>query len=612
MSQNAGETYVNLSIRSKDLESGIARAKMSLKTFERESLAIGKSIKMGFASLFGGVALGSAWNLAGKAAEFEEMKAGLQGLAGQYNITADAAVKMAKEAVDGQLSMSAAGELAARSLALGFNPTQMADFLGVAERMTDVVGGDIPSAFNAMEKAAATGRANSLIAYGIQVDFNKALEEYAADHAIAKDALDEHTKTQVRAQAILDAGKEKMDLMGESTLSTADKMNQLRAKIEDINLIIGQGLVRFALAAYGSLQWLASGALEAYGAFEKMREGWANVQKYMHPFSWDKWSKAAEQYGENSKMAFGAAEELAGKAAANIKAATAATSELSTAMKKVPQATGKSFPEPGAYPKPPKQSSAPKEKPVAYAPSDDYATAIYNANVAEEMAIEQMKVDVELGLQETTASIDAVEAKAAESFRGIAVNGSQMSEDLKNAVSGWGSHFASTLNEAAWGADVSFKSIATSFAKMITEMMIQKSLVEPLLGSLMGGGAGGGGGGLFGALGGLLGGIGSLFGFAEGGVINEPILGFGMSGRSYMFGEGGESEYIVPKSKVAEVGSSEGGGSSNNNFNITIMAADARSFTEMTMRNPEAIIGPFRKALRSGNRGLISDMRAVG
>lgn len=50
---------------------------------------------------------------------------------------------------------------------------------------------------------------------------------------------------------------------------------------------------------------------------------------------------------------------------------------------------------------------------------------------------------------------------------------------------------------------------------------------------------------------------------AEGGLINEMIFGVGQSGKTYMFGEGGESEYIVPRHKLLEP--REGGGKTVNN-----------------------------------------------
>jgi hypothetical protein len=91
------------------------------------------------------VTLQKAWNIAEKAAEFEEMEAGLQGLAAKYDMTAESAIAMAKEAVDGQLSMMEAGKLAAKAFALGFDPSQVKEFLVTAEKLSDVMGGSIPA-----------------------------------------------------------------------------------------------------------------------------------------------------------------------------------------------------------------------------------------------------------------------------------------------------------------------------------------------------------------------------------------------------------------------------------------------------------------------------------
>ena len=54
--------------------------------------------------------------------------------------------------------------------------------------------------------------------------------------------------------------------------------------------------------------------------------------------------------------------------------------------------------------------------------------------------------------------------------------------------------------------------------------------------------------------GGILGGIGKIFGFADGGVINEPIVGRGMrSGNTYTFGERG-TELVTPIGKAGGTG----------------------------------------------------------
>ena len=217
------------------------------------------------------------WDLAEKAAKFEEMEAGLQGLASKYEMTADAAIEMAKAAVDGQLSMMEAGKLAAKAFALGLNPDQVKTFLVQAERLTDVMGGEIPAAFDAMEKAAATGRSKGLVQYGINVDLKKSLEDYARSHDIAADSISASTAMQIRATAVMESAKKVTDQLGEATQSTADKMKKFQATIADIELTIGQLSIRGGAALIGMLDGVYAAAWTVVTALFKVGEAVAWV-----------------------------------------------------------------------------------------------------------------------------------------------------------------------------------------------------------------------------------------------------------------------------------------------------------------------------------------------
>lgn len=105
------------------------------------------------------------------------------------------------------------------------------------------------------------------------------------------------------------------------------------------------------------------------------------------------------------------------------------------------------------------------------------------------------------------------------------------------------------------------------------------------------------------------------FKFADGGWIPEPVVGFGTrSGKSYSFAEN-ESELVLNQSQVRASSSKTStltpSGSSSAPINVTIIAADAQSFADMTKRNPQAILGPLREALQRGDRGLRSDLQRV-
>jgi phage-related minor tail protein len=99
---------------------------------------------------------------------------------------------------------------------------------------------------------------------------------------------------------------------------------------------------------------------------------------------------------------------------------------------------------------------------------------------------------------------------------------------------------------------------------------------------------------------------GSAISFKQhGGIIDRPTI------FPTIAGEAG-TEAILPLTKTSggDLGvKSEGSGGGATN--LTIYALDAQSFVEMASRTPEAIIGPVRSALQSGNRAFIDDIRSV-
>ncbi len=131
--------------------------------------------------------------------------------------------------------------------------------------------------------------------------------------------------------------------------------------------------------------------------------------------------------------------------------------------------------------------------------------------------------------------------------------------DMKNAVSGWANNFSSTLTDMVFGAELSFKSIARSFAKMITQMIIQKAVVGPLLG-------------IFGLTPAASGGTFSGLGVIKNQVINKPtVIPFAAGG--VLIGEGGSSEAVMPltRTRSGDLGVKTTGGGGGNNIQYVDM-----------------------------------------
>jgi len=87
--------------------------------------------------------------------------------------------------------------------------------------------------------------------------------------------------------------------------------------------------------------------------------------------------------------------------------------------------------------------------------------------------------------------------------------------------------------------------------------------------------------------------------FDSGGWVTEPVVGVGLrTGAGYSFAENGPE--FVANPRRGQLG--------GDTYNINIMAVDSKSFADLARRNPQAIIGPFREALRRGDRGLRADL----
>lgn len=133
-------------------------------------------------------------------------------------------------------------------------------------------------------------------------------------------------------------------------------------------------------------------------------------------------------------------------------------------------------------------------------------------------------------------------------------------------------------------------------------------LVTGVLGGIFGGSGGGSNlGGLFNGtnLGTNVSGgynIGSSidFGFASGGMINETVVGKGLSsGASYAFGEKGP-EMILNKDQMGQQKQQ-----SSTNINQNITALDSQSLEEYISRNKGAFLKPLLDAVSDGNAGVL-------
>ena len=187
------------------------------------------------------------------------------------------------------------------------------------------------------------------------------------------------------------------------------------------------------------------------------------------------------------------------------------------------------------------------------APQLDYAITHFDYFAAEKLAMKNMVDDYDKGMKEMTKSSAAFVEEGTAHFR-----------DMEQAAEAFGSFAGNIFNNLVRDGKIDFKSLAMSFAEMMVEMEA-RALASKILGV---GSQGGGkdttgfligligsilslGGGLLGGGGGGGGGGGEPVAVADGGYFTKPTLA--------MIGEGKESEWALPNSKLKALLAASGG-----------------------------------------------------
>ncbi len=202
-------------------------------------------------------------------------------------------------------------------------------------------------------------------------------------------------------------------------------------------------------------------------------------------------------------------------------------------------------------------------------------------------------------------------------FENLKDVGEETADSLKGAFDGWANNFSQTLTDLIWESDFSFKSIARSYGKMLTEMLMQENVVKPSMGifnqlfssvdwsSLFNWSAKGN---VFDNTG--------VMAYAQGGaftnsIVDKPTL-FASGGALGGMGEAGP-EAILPLSRTSsgDLGvKATGKGGGGVTYIINIMANDAKSFDDMVQRNPASVITVVERALK-GREGLRQTIRGT-
>jgi len=250
----------------------VEQAKRGLKGYGDESSRIASQMRSQWQTIKGNwlaltgvitaaiIGLKKAWDFAEFAAKFEEQKEAVGALARQWGVGADEMLHAIQAQARGLVSLSEAADLAAKSFAMGFSPSQIFELTRAAERFADVFGGDVVDATEAFGQAIATQQTRSLKQLGIIIDTEQVLNDYAASLGVARDRLTETGERQAMFEAVMRKTEAVIARLGPATDSTMDRMDRMSKQWDDFKLKVGNAITHlgFGLLAVGDLisaQW---------------------------------------------------------------------------------------------------------------------------------------------------------------------------------------------------------------------------------------------------------------------------------------------------------------------------------------------------------------------
>ena len=307
-----------------------ARMKAHWKELQQHWIGVTAAIYASYKTVQAG------WDLAEENARFEQSKAAFRSMAASMGQDADRLYRKLKETSAGLIDEKTLTEAANRAMSLGIPIEKIAELMEIARAKARDMGTDTTKAFN--DIVTGIGRASPLILdnLGITIKIGDANERMARTLNKTASALTEDEKKLAVLNATIEAGREALGRYDMTVLTNYERMQQLKATLEDTKLLLGQGVTRAALAAAGAFQWLASGALTVVSGFLKLME---IVKRSNALFTMDSGKKAAilaeaEAYRVAYEAAQNGAVDLAGKASEKIKAAFASVNDLTTATAK--------------------------------------------------------------------------------------------------------------------------------------------------------------------------------------------------------------------------------------------------------------------------------------
>lgn len=248
-----------------EIRGDIADINAKLQELKRNVQDSGSAAKSAFDSvknlLAAYVSVQQGWSALQLAAKAQQEERAFANLAASYGRNASTMVADLKRASGETLSTVATIKSAGNAMMMGIKPDEITKLMEIARATSRMTGQDITKAFSDIASGVAKGQKEILDNLGILVNANAAYKDYAASIGKSADELSDLDKKQAFVNATIKAGTDLIARMGEQQDTMADRIARYQAKLEDLKLLLGEGIARAAFAAEAAFKGLAVGIL---------------------------------------------------------------------------------------------------------------------------------------------------------------------------------------------------------------------------------------------------------------------------------------------------------------------------------------------------------------
>ena len=274
-----------------------------------------------------------AWNLADQAAKYEQSAVAFHTMATSMGKDATAEFDKIRTASKGLIDEKSLTEATNKALSLGIPLESIADLMEIAQAKSRDMGTTTQQAFS--DIATGVGRASPLILdnLGLVMKVGTANDELAKKLGKSTAELTDQEKKTAILNATLEAGKEAVARYNLEQLTTAERMQALQTTVTNLQLMLGQGIIRAAAGAVGAFQSIEAASVTVSAGIWKIIE---TYYKFRAAFSWGDVSKEFTEQANaaraNAEADMKAASGYWKSAKNNFDSMTATTADMAKAI----------------------------------------------------------------------------------------------------------------------------------------------------------------------------------------------------------------------------------------------------------------------------------------